>query len=142
MSATHDHPAPSVQACRDEIAAQIQAYRDLVGAASKASGMSLTRIDAALAAFEPAFFNNLLIALDARFAGRPNDPGPSAETRALAASLLHDGGVLAAHPQIAYDADQSVLRLEAGERIWLNADDFEALCSAFLAAMQDAASRA
>ena len=42
----------------------------------------------------------------------------------------------AAHPQIAYDADQSVLRLEAGERIWLNADDFEALCSAFLAAMR------
>ena len=67
---------PSVQACRDEIAAQIRAYRDLVGAASKASGMSLTRIDAALAAFEPAFFNNLLVALDARFASRATPAGP------------------------------------------------------------------
>lgn len=127
---------PSVHACRDEIAAQIRAYRDLVGAASKASGMSLTRIDAALAAFEPAFFNNLLIALDARFAGRPNDRGPLAELRTLAASLTHNGGVLAADPAIPYDADASVLRIEPGERIALNADDFEALCAAFLAAIE------
>ena len=61
------YSAAQVQACRDEIAAQIRAYRDLVGAASKASGMSLTRIDAAVAAFEPAFFNNLLLALEMRF---------------------------------------------------------------------------
>ena len=142
MPATHSDPAVRVQACRDDIAAQIQAYRDLVGAASKASGMSLTRIDAALAGFEPAFFNNLLIALDARFAGRPNTSGPSAETRVLAASLLHGGGVLAADAQSAYEADESVLRIEVGERISLNADDFEALCAAFLAAMQDPASRA
>ena len=51
MPGTDRYPAAYVQAARDEIAAQIRAYRDLVGAASKASGMSLTRIDAALAAF-------------------------------------------------------------------------------------------
>ena len=118
---------------RHEIAAQIQAYRDLVGAASKASGMSLTRIDAALAAFEPAFFNNLLVALDARFAGRPDDAGPLAEVRLLSASLTGNGGVLAAGGDVPYDADASVLRIDIGERIALNADDFEALCAAFLA---------
>jgi hypothetical protein len=121
---------------RAEIAAQIQAYRDLVGAASKASGMSLTRIDAALAAFEPAFFNNLLVALDARFAGRPVTAGPGAELRALAASLLADGGVLRVRDGAPYDADESVLRIEPGERIALNADDFEALCGVFLDAME------
>jgi hypothetical protein len=125
----------SIEACRAEIAAQIQAYRDLVGAASKASGMSLVRIDAALAAFEPAFFNTLLVALDARFAQRPDVPGPSAEVRLLAASLMHGGGVLAADPAIPYDADASLLRLEVGERVALNGDDFQALCAAFLAAM-------
>ena len=117
---------------RAEIAAQIQSYRDLVGAASKASGMSLVRIDAALAAFEPAFFNNLLVALDARFAGRPLVAGPGAELRLLAASLLANGGVLAVRDDIPYDADESVLRIDVGERIALNADDFEALCAAFL----------
>ena len=124
---------------RHEIAAQIQAYRDLVGAASKASGMSLTRIDAALAAFEPAFFNNLLIALDARFASRANLTGPSAEVRLLSASLMNNGGVLAAGADVAYDADAAVLRIDLGERIALNADDFEALCAAFLAELDSKA---
>ena len=123
---------------RAEIAAQIQSYRDLVGAASKASGMSLTRIDAALAAFEPAFFNNLLVALDARFATRAIAAGPGAEVRLLAASLLGHGGVLHGRDDIPYDADESVLRIDVGERIALNADDFEALCAAFLDELEPA----
>ncbi len=132
----------SLQACRDDVAAQIQAYRDLVGAASKASGMSLTRIDAALAAFEPAFFNNLLVALDARFAGRPSASGVSSEVRLLASALLHGGGLLQGDPAIPYDADASVLRIDPGERVALNGDDFEALCAAFLAALESTAAGA
>jgi len=129
--------ASAIQAARAEIAAQIQAYRDLVGAASKASGMSLVRIDAALAAFEPAFFNNLLVTLDARFAARATSAGPSAEVRLLAASLLADGGVLRARGDVPYDADASVLRIDLGERIALNADDCEALAARFLSALED-----
>ena len=126
-----------VQACRDEIAGQIRAYRDLVGAASKASGMSLTRIDAALAAFEPAFFNNLLIALDARFAQRPRDAEdadghPLAEVRLLCASLLEHGGVMTDNKTIGYQPSKSVLGIDPGDRIALNADDFEAIATAFL----------
>jgi len=127
------HCAARIQAVRDEIAAQIKSYRDLVGAASKASGMSLTRIDAALAAFEPAFFNNLLIALDARFPSpSPGADAARSELHLLAAALTRNGGVLKADPAIPYDADASVLKLDFGERIALNADDFEALCAAFL----------
>ena len=137
MTAT-DLPATArVQACHDEIAGQIRAYRDLVGAASKASGMSLTRIDAALAAFEPAFFNNLLVALDARFRGHASGAagGARGEVRLLADSLLSHGGVLA-DAAARHDAEASVLRLDIGERIALNADDFEALCNAFLAEVE------
>jgi len=142
MPSSTPSTAGAIQAARAEIAAQIQAYRDLVGAASKASGMSLVRIDAALAAFEPAFFNNLLVALDARFAGRPDTPGPLDEVRLLAASLLRGGGLLAADPAIPYDADASMLRIDVGERIALNGDDFEALCAAFLAALETRATGA
>jgi hypothetical protein len=126
----------SIQACRDEIAAQIRAYRDLVGAASKASGMSLVRIDAALAVFEPAFFNNLLVALDARFASRPCGSAASAELALLAAALLHHGGVLTSNDALPYDADTAVLRIDPGERVALNADDFESLCTAFLGELE------
>jgi len=142
MPSSTPSTAGAIQAARNEIAAQIQSYRDLVGAASKASGMSLVRIDAALAAFEPAFFNNLLVALDARFAGRPDTPGPLAEVRLLAASLMRGGGLLGADPAIPYDADSSVLRIDLGERIALNGDDFEALCAAFLAALETRATGA
>jgi hypothetical protein len=138
MPGTDRPSAARVQACRDEIAGQIRAYRDLVGAASKASGMSLTRIDAALAAFEPAFFNNLLIALDARFASTMQDVvgdagNAQSEVRLLANSLTHHGGVLTADPALRREPESGVLRMDFGERIALNADDFEALCAAFLA---------
>jgi len=135
MSFTH----ASIQACRAGIAAQVQAYRDLVGAASKASGMSLVRIDAALAAFEPAFFGNLLVALDARFPARPRDAGASAEVALLAAALLHHGGVLQRDACLSCDADASVLRIDAGDRVALNADDLETLAAAFLAELDEQA---
>jgi hypothetical protein len=141
VSDTDSYPAAHVQSCRDEIAGQIKAYRDLVSAASKASGMSLTRIDAALAVFEPAFFNNLLIALEARFAYRlraaeGEDSNPLVEVRLLAASLMANGGVLASSGTIAYQSEKTVLKVDTGERIALNADDFEALCAAFLAEIE------
>jgi len=125
----------SIQACRDDVAAQIQAYRDLVGAASKASGMSLVRIDAALAGFEPAFFGNLLVALDARFPARTHGPA-GAEVALLAAARLQHGGTLVPHAALPYDADASVLRIDLGERVALNADDLEALSAAFLAELE------
>ncbi|HEY8976472.1 MAG TPA: hypothetical protein VIN75_19810 [Burkholderiaceae bacterium] len=121
-----------IESCRAGIAAQLQAYRDLVGAASKASGMSLVRIDAALAAFEPAFFGNLLVALDARFASRPRGAGASAEVALIADALLHHGGVLTRNAALPHDADASVLRIDLGERVALNADDVETLAAAFL----------
>jgi hypothetical protein len=123
----------AIQAARAEIAAQIQAYRDLVGAASKASGMSLVRIDAALAAFEPAFFNNLVVALDARFATRTHAGPASVELALLAQALLRHGGVLTVNVALPHDADASVLRLDHGERVLLNAEDVEALAAAFFA---------
>jgi len=143
MTTTGPAPASAtrVQACRDEIAGQVRAYRDLVGAASKASGMSLTRIDAALAAFEPAFFNNLLVVLDARFPGRARGAAaahtdPREEVRLLGASLLAHGGVMTVAGAAPFEPSRTVLRIDVGDRIALNADDFEAIAAAFLDAVE------
>jgi hypothetical protein len=98
--------------------------------------MSLVRIDAALSAFEPAFFGNLLVTLDARFAQRARDSRASAEVALLAAALLHHGGVLRSNAALPYDADTSILRIDFGEHVALNADDLETLAAAFLAELE------
>ncbi len=122
----------SVDAVRAEFAAYVRTYRDLVAAASKASGASLVRVDGAFAAFEPGYFNNLLVALAARFAAVPAAPGAIAEVRAVCDALVAHGG------RMATDAG-AVLRLDAGDRVALNADDFEEIAAAFLDAVtQDA----
>ena len=137
MPAFDNGSSARVAACRADFAAQLAAYRDLVAAASKASGMSLNRIDAALAAFEPGYFNNLLVSLDARFADRPREAAatggdPLAEVRLLAAAVMNHGGVLASDDAAGYDPAKSVLRIDVGDRVALNADDFEAIARAFL----------
>jgi hypothetical protein len=137
MPAASTYPSAHVQACRADFAAQVAAYRDLIAAASKASGASLVRVDAALAAFEPGYFNTLLVALDARFVHRARDAedsvgNPLAEVRLLAASLMAHGGVMTVDRAVPYEPSRAVLRIEAGDRIALNADDFEAIASAFL----------
>ena len=130
-------PRPSVAAIRTEFAGYVQAYRDLLAAASKASGASLMRIDGAFAAFEPGYFNNLLVALDARFADRwlgseGDGGGAIAEVRLVVASLIAHGGVMTAGKATAYSPEKSVLRIDIGDRIALNADDFEAIAAAYI----------
>ena len=130
-----------VAATRADFAAQLAAYRHLIAAASKASGMSLARIDAALAAFEPGYFNNLLVALAARFAplghGSAATPGDACdEVRLLVAAIVSNDGVLAADGASGYDPARSVLRIDAGDRVALNADDFATLSAAFLAEIE------
>jgi len=128
-----------VEACRADLARQLAAYRDLIAAASKSSGMSLTRIDAALAAFEPGFFNHLLLALDGRFArvATPDDPAVL-EVRLLCDALAGNGGVLAVPAEVAYEPSRSVTGLDAGDRIALSAEKSSALSDAFLAALERA----
>ena len=129
-----------IAACRADFAAQLQSYRGLVAAASKASGMSLARIDAALAAFEPGYFNSLLVALDARFAPRARGVGGALdEMRLLVDAITANAGVLAADAAVAYDPAKSVLKIDIGDRVALNADDFEAVARAFLAAIEQEA---
>jgi len=141
MLGTNRYDAAYVQATRDEIAANIRAYRDLVAAASKASGMSLTRIDAALSAFEPAFFNNLLLALEMRFVHRlrgqeGKDGNPLNEVRVLCASILENDGVMGSDKTIKMKPENTVLQLAVGDKINVTEADFVRLADAYFAEIE------
>jgi hypothetical protein len=58
-----------VDECRSKIASQVSAYRALA-ATAKGSDAEQSEIDSALEAFEPVFFNNLVLALDNYFVHR------------------------------------------------------------------------
>src|ERR1035441_7384404 len=82
------------------------------------------------------FFNHMVLALDGYFCHRARDregkdANPLNEVRVLCSSLMSGGFVLVAEKSIRLDPASSVLRLEFGDVIQLNAADFRRLSDAF-----------
>jgi hypothetical protein len=125
--------------CRAEVDRQMKAFKDLAGAIA---GSSTARgVDAALAAFEPLFFNNLTLALDRYFVHRLRSVTgkggtPLNELELLAESLMNDNGVLQGNNVVKFVPDESVVKLQIGDPIRLTADQFERLASGVLAELE------
>jgi hypothetical protein len=116
---------------------QLAAYKTLVTAAGAATD---TKVGSAFEAFEPLFFNNMLLALDRPFVHRiravaGKDGNPLNEVELLCESLLNDG-IFRGNNVIKLIPEQSVLKLEIGDPIRLTADEFERLASAFFAELE------
>ena len=82
--------------------------------------------------------NNLTLALDRYFVHRirmvtGKDGNPLNEVELVVESLLDHGGVLRANNVIKLRPDESVTKIQFGERIALTADVFERLADAFFA---------
>ena len=122
-----------IRHCRSLIAGQLESYDELVAAAKKGGD---GKVDEALAAFEPRFFNNLVLVLDNLFVHRlrtaeGKDGNPLNEVRVICGSLLENGGALAADKQIKLKPETSVLGYEVGDTIALDEDGFRRLAEAF-----------
>ena len=99
---------------------------------------TLVEAGAPLDAFDPLFFNNMILVLDRYFVHRVRavtgkDGNPLNEVELLADSLMNNDGVLRGNNVIKYKPDESVVKLEIGDRIALSAAQFERLAEAFLA---------
>jgi hypothetical protein len=126
-----------VEAARAQIASSVDAFRTMAAAADRDPALR-----SAVAGFEPAFFNNLVLALDAHFTHRGRtvegkDGNPANEVRVLCASLTENGGVLLADKGIRLRAADSVLGLEPGDRIAIRADDFARLADGFFGVIEE-----
>jgi hypothetical protein len=123
----YDHE--DVDACRDRLESQLQAWDRL--AASGAPELD---------EFEPVFFNLLVVGLDHAFAERLTPPeGCSTdaltEVRVLAASLTGDG-LLTVDRTVHWRAETTVLGYRPGDRIAVRQDAFRALAKALLAELE------
>jgi hypothetical protein len=115
---------------------QLAAYRQLAKAAS-----SDPKGRSALEAFEPGFFNNMVLALDRPFVHRirvvtGKDGNPLNEVELIADSLINNDGVLRGNNVIKLKPDESVLKLDIGDPIRLSAEQFERLSKAFFAEIE------
>lgn len=110
---------------RAKIDLQLSTYHDFRIAAEM--GEDKAALGAAIDAFEPPFFRNLILAMDRYFADR--DPALEGdalkEVRMLISSILHS------HHKVSDDASTSILGFKAGDDIRLNAQQFAKLSEAF-----------
>jgi len=121
-----------VDDCRKKVAAQVAAYRKM----AKAAGPSK-----ALEAFEPVFFNNMVLVLDTFFTHRlrgkeGKDGNPLNEVRVLCTSLMGNHDVMAEDKTIRMKPEASVLHHEVGDAIRVTEKDFAALAKAFFSEIE------
>jgi hypothetical protein len=126
-----------IDKCRDKVATQVSAYEALATAARNGA-----KGDAEVDAFEPLFFNNMVLVLDALFMHRlrtkeGKDGNPANEVRALSESLLQSDGVLTVPKSIKLDPERSVLHHAPGDEIALSADHFQRLAEAYFATIEE-----
>lgn len=122
------------------IARQLAAYRKLSKVV--ADGVADPAADAARAAFEPLFFNNLVLVLDRHFVHRirpvtGKDTNPLNEVELLADSLIDNDGVLRTGKVVKWVPEQAVTRLHPGDPIALTQAQFGRLSKAFLAEIRE-----
>jgi len=132
MLGVNNYSQDYVDDCRQKVGAQVAAYRKMAEAAGPSP---------ALEAFEPVFFNNMVLVLDTFFTHRlrgkeGKDGNPLNEVRVLCTSMMSNNDVMAVDKAIKMKPEASVLHHEVGDPIHLTEGDFVALADTFFAAIE------
>jgi hypothetical protein len=138
MLGRKDYTPEEVAGAQAVVKKQLAAYRKLAKTVDESAD---PKAAAALEALEPLLFNNLALALDRYFVHRlrmtaGKDGNPVNELELVSDSLMNNDGVLRGNNVIKYAPEQSVLKLEPGDRIELSAAQFDRLAKAFFADLE------
>ena len=130
-----------IDTCRSTVAMTVAAYENLGSAVKASAGADVAPVEFALASFEPAFYNHMVLALDAYFGNRARnkegkDGNPLNEVRMLCGALMQNNGRLEADRTIKWRAEQTVLGYQIGDEISLTTADFSRLSTAFFAELE------
>jgi hypothetical protein len=124
-----------IDTARSAVTALLTAHDDL------AKTIDGEAAQAALEAFEPLFFNTMVLVLDRPFVHRlrgstGKDGNALNEVELICDSLMNNGAVLRGNNVITYVPEQSVVQLQVGAPIRLTAEQFERLSTAFFAELE------
>jgi hypothetical protein len=141
MLSVSAYPQRYIDEARARVMVQVSVFADLARHVRGDGRARSGGATAALDALEPEYFANLVIALDSHFVHRSRgqerkDGNAMNEVRVLVNSIQQHDSVMTAEKGIRLDAARSVLGIEYGERIHIDADGFERLAAAFLEALE------
>jgi hypothetical protein len=141
MLSVSAYPQSYIDEARARIAGQVAAFGGLSSVVRAEPRTARGRVGSALAALEPEYFANLVIALDSHFVHRSRgqerkDGNAMNEVRVLVSSIQHHDSILTSEKGIRLDPARSVLGIEYGDRIRIDAEGFERLAAAFFEALE------
>ena len=141
MESVASYTRDYIDTCRSTVAMTVAAYENLGSAVKTSARADAAPVDFALASFEPAFYNHMVLALDGYFGNRARnkegkDGSPLNEVRMLCGSLMHNNGRLEADRSIKWRPENTILGYQIGEEISLTTADFSRLSNAFFADLE------
>lgn len=115
MLCVNNYTQNYIDECRSRVAAQVSAYQGLVATARNQAVAGRPLLDAAIKAFEPHFFNNMVLALECYFVHRARaiekkNGNPLNEVRMLCHSMMNNHKRMDTDKTIKFDPAKSVLK--------------------------------
>ncbi|MBC8171450.1 MAG: hypothetical protein H7X77_07245 [Anaerolineae bacterium] len=113
MLCINNYPQAYIDECRARIQAQVAAYQNLLTTARQTSTANEAPLNAAIEAFNPVFFNNMVLQLDWLFVHRSRtlekkDGNPLNEVRVLCDSIMNNRNKMSVDKSIKLDPAKSV----------------------------------
>lgn len=141
MLCVNNYTQAYIDECRAKVAAQVASYKTLVETAKGQAKANGPLLDAAIDAFEPNFFNNMVVTMDSYFvhrarAAEKKDGNPLNEVRMLVNSMMNGNNTMTADKTIKFVPEKSVLKYGIGDEIKVKEADFTQLAAAFFAEIE------